>query len=293
MANAYDIIADRIITALDAGQIPWRKPWTVTAGMQPQNAIDHRPYRGINAFILGMSGYADPRWITYKRAIGKGGQVRKGEKGTPVVFWKWLESEDKDTGETKRFPLLKYFTVFNVEQIYGLSLEALEIPAEFDPVAVADAIIQDMPKRPRISHYGGNEASYSPRFDRIALPDKASFHDADGYYATVFHELGHSTGHGKRLGRRGVENIGYFGSPVYSREELVAEFTSAFLCSESGIHNIETNSVAYIQNWSKVIKRDKKMIVVAASQGQKAADYILGRSGKYEPVMQGSTTDRS
>ena len=227
--KAYEVIADRIIFALDKGEGPWRKPWSLPAGMRPQNGAG-RPYSGINAIVLGLSGYSDPRWLTYRKATELGGHVRKGEKATPIVFWKGYErevqSDDGDT-EVKTFWLLRYYSVFNVEQCDGQDLPAIDTPNPFDPVETAEGIIADMPNRPRIAHDGGDRAYYVPALDAVHLPPRAAFSDSGEYYSTAFHELGHSTGHKSRLDRHGMETgIAPFGSPTYSREELAAEFAA-------------------------------------------------------------------
>ena len=277
--KAYEVIADRIIEALDQGQVPWRKPWSLKPGMHPQS-LTGRPYRGINALVLGLSPFADPRWLTYRKAVELGGHVRRGQKSTPVVLWKPFEREvENDDGKTevKTFWLLRYYSVFNVEQCDGLELAAIETPKPFDPIAAAENIIADMPNRPPMSHDGGNQAYYVPALDSVHLPPRAAFDEAGEYYSTVFHELGHSTGHRTRLGRHGLETgIAPFGSATYSKEELAAEFAAAFLCNEAGIESTIDNSAAYVQGWAKKLRTDKRLVVTAASQGQRAADYVLG-----------------
>ena len=278
--KAYEVITARIIESLDKGIVPWRKPWSLPPGVRPRN-ISGRAYSGINTMILGMSGYQDPRWLTYKKATELGGNVRRGEKSTPIVFWKRLTKEmqdDRGEWETKAFFLIKYFNVFNVEQTEGIPVLVNPDVKEFDAIAAAEAIIANMPNPPSISHDGGDKAYYRPATDEIHLPPRHAFADSGEYYSTTFHELGHSTGHKSRLDRHELETgIAPFGSPTYSKEELAAEFTSAFLCNESGIENTIENSTAYIQGWAKKIRSDKRLVVVAASQGQKAADYVLVR----------------
>ena len=277
--KVYGLITEQILEALEAGVVPWREPWTLGPGMMPQN-VDGRAYNGINAFMLAMAPYQDTRWITYRKARELGGFVRKGEKSTIVVFWKPLdrEVEDRDTGEKeiKTFWLLRYYRVFNVEQCDGLDLKPMETPSEFDPIDAAEKIVAGMPKPPSMDHNGGDRAYYRPSADEIHLPARASFDSAEEYYSTAFHELGHSTGHKSRLNRKGIEAVAPFGSPTYSKEELVAEFAAAFLCAMAGIANTMDNSAAYIQGWISKLKSDKRLAVTAAGQGQKAARYILG-----------------
>ncbi len=279
--SAYDLITERILEALDQGIVPWRKSWSLSAGVRPQSIVG-RAYSGINALVLGLSGYSDPRWLTYKKAGELGGNVLKGEKGTPIVFWKKMSREDEnEAGEKviKPFMMLRYYTVFNVEQCEGLDVAPFQVKEvkEFDAIAEAEKIIDGMPNPPSIDHNGGDRAFYIPSLDQVHLPALEDFDSPEEYYSTAFHELGHSTGHESRLNRHEMETgIAPFGTPTYSKEELAAEFSAAFLCAESGIENTVDNSAAYIQGWAKKLRSDKKLVIVAASQGQKAADYILG-----------------
>jgi antirestriction protein ArdC len=280
----FDVINDRIIKMLDEGIIPWKKPWAGSSNA-PRN-LDGRPYSGINAFFLHLAGYSDPRFLTYKKAVELGGMVRKGEKGWPVVFWKQLnikERQDDGTEKTKRVPLLRYFTVFNVEQCDGLDIKPLVLSAPTEGDHEADAaiaaIVAGMPNPPTISHDGGDRAYYIPASDGIHLPKVGAFISGPAYADTLFHELGHSTGHKSRLNREGIEGFDHFGSDKYAREELVAEFASAFLMAEAGLstEDTESNTASYIASWRTRIKEDPKLLVVAAGRGQKAADYILGK----------------
>ena len=282
MANAvYDLITERILTQLDKGVVPWRKPWGLQPGLMPMNGTNSREYKGINALMLGLSGYSDVRWMTYKQATERGAQVRKGEKSTPIIFWKQSQVQDtNDHGEpvTKAIPMLRYYAVFNVEQIDGLKLPKLAVQeSTFNAITEAETIIANMPQRPSIDHDGRNRANYTPSHDSIHLPPQGAFETPDEYYSTLFHELGHSTGHESRLNRHGLEaGIAPFGSATYSKEELAAEFTACFLCHLSGITNTRDNSAAYIAGWASKLRRDRKLVLEGASQGQKAADFILG-----------------
>lgn len=285
--DTYERIADTIIESLEQGTVPWRKPWN--AASDGPRSVDGRPYRGVNTFVLlvkAMSaGYDDPRWLTFKRALALGGNVRKGEKGTQVIFWKrtMIKVEDPDTGLTKvkAIPLIRAFTVFNVAQCDGLTLKALPgiTPGSApDPIGEAEEIIAGMPNPPAITFNGGDRAFYTPALDTIRVPARASFASPEEVYSTLFHEIGHATGHPSRLNRKGITGIDHFGSDQYGREELVAEMTSAFLCGESGIAPATLeNSAAYIASWVRTIKADKKAVVIAAAQAQKAADLVLNR----------------
>lgn len=280
--DTYERITNRVIAALKEGTVPWHKPWKSLGA--PRNLQSKRPYRGINVFILMLSPYSSPFWTTYKKASEMGGQVRKGEKGTTVVFWKRLEVDDRDNpGEKKTIPLLRGYTVFNAEQIDWndeaqakidkLHAEAKQI--DFEPVEEAQRVIDEMQNAPEIMH-NGSGASYNWRDDVVSLPKQETFESVESYYSTAYHELSHSTGHEKRIGR--IKDWSLFGSDPYAKEELVAEMTAAFLCGAAGIEGDFDQSAAYIANWLKKFQGDPKLVVNAAAQAQKAADYILNET---------------
>lgn len=281
--NAYDIITGRIIALLEQGTVPWHKPWTATTGI-PQNLITKKPYRGINVFLLMSMRYASPFWLTFHQTSLLGGSVRKGEKSCPVVFWKPLTVKDDQSAEERKIPLLRLYHVFNLAQCDGLSFAPP--PELFAPVgSKPDEIVSAMPNRPVIKH-GMSYAFYSPTADEVGMPNRDCFDSDAGFYATLFHELVHSTGHASRLRRSTLmENTG-FGSAPYSREELIAELGSAFLCGHAGIGNrtIES-SAAYLDGWLNKMKSDRTLIVQAAAQAQKAADYIISKTvGPHDEV---------
>lgn len=275
--KAYEIITDRIIAALDAGVIPWKKPWSVSGGIQ-MNYITKKPYRGLNVFLTLMQGYASPYWLTFRQTQEVGGQVRKGEKGTPVIFWS-LQTRQVDDGngdfEEKEIPFIRFYTVFNISQVDGIVPDQAEA---FKPLLSCESVIVNMPQAPAIVH-GMRAASYSPATDTVSMPPRASFNTDSGYYTTLYHELTHSTGHTSRLNRKTLTEKAEFGSEDYSKEELVAELGAAFLCGHAGIEQ-ETieHCAAYIASWRARLSDDKRLIISAAAQAQKAADYILGRS---------------
>jgi antirestriction protein ArdC len=277
----YDIVTEKIVSMLEAGTIPWRRPWTVENRM-PANLVSKKAYRGINTFLLGATamarGYSSPWWVTFKQAADLGGHVRKGEKATIAVFWKMTEHQDSETGETKEVPLLRYFNIFNLDQTEGIAAPAeTETGSTFTPIETAERIVSDMPNRPEIRH-GGDRAYYSPLLDYVQLPHPESFAQPENYYATAFHEITHSTGHKSRLDRGLGERLAPFGSPDYSREELIAEMGAAFLCACAGIEPATLdNSAAYLASWVEVLKGDSGIAVHAAAQAQRAADYILER----------------
>lgn len=280
--SVYESVTDRIITSLENGVIPWRREWR-TSGKNtglPFNLVSGKPYRGVNILTLFCSPYASRGWATYKQAQEMGYQVRKGEKSTPIVFWKFPSKAELVENPDKK-PFARLYAVFNVEQLDGVPAELPGIPAvEFDPLEecerVTDAFMCSA-SHPDLKH-GGDRAYYSQIGDFVRMPARADFSSAGGYYATLFHEFAHSTGIKSRLNR--PDFAGTFGDENYSREELVAEFASAFLCAETGCSNEEriSNSVAYIQSWIKVFKNDKSIAVEAAQKAQRAADFILLRS---------------
>jgi antirestriction protein ArdC len=220
------------------------------------------------------------------------GHVKKGEKGCPVVFWKWLDVEDEETHETKRIPFLRYYSVFNVAQCENIPAPTQEtiLSPEPSPIEAAEEIVANMPHRPEIKK-GLDRAFYSPLQDFVGMPAAEQFKTGEEFYSVLFHELTHATGHGSRLNRKGVAgtegNWSSFGSNPYAKEELVAEMGSAFLCGEAGIlQRTIDNSAAYVASWLKRLKDDSKLVVQAAGAAQKAADFILGKH-------QGEATDET
>ncbi|GMU40108.1 MAG: hypothetical protein AMXMBFR23_09740 [Chloroflexota bacterium] len=284
--DPYAEVTARILAALERGTVPWRHPWRAR-GLR--NAVSHRPYRGINLLVLSLAsmeaGYDDARWLTFRQAEQLGGHVRRGEHGTRVVLWKWPARDEGGTdnvdsaNEERRgaFPLMRLYTVFNVAQCEGLSLPDPESGGEFGPLERAEAIVSGYAGGPDVLHDAA-AAYYVPARDEVHLPPRSAFRDTDGYYATLFHELAHSTGHPSRLDREGYQESAPFGSPVYSREELVAEFAAAFLCQEAGVDASRLDqSAAYIASWLRALQDDRRLAVAAAGQAQRAVDHILGR----------------
>jgi len=299
MSKVYDIVTDNIISMLDKGIVPWRKPWGMSGTGIARNAWN-KPYRGINVFLLAArrmdAGFQSNFWVTYKQAQKEGGTVRKGEKGTAVVFWKvgkaervWDEEKQKTI--TRRPFMLRYFTVFNLDQIDGMKLtkamkaerDAIEagqnpdlVTGNFDD---AEAVIGTYLSRENAPSYDevlSDSAFYVPSADRISVPARTQYEKPEEFYSTVFHEFTHSTGHPDRLARREHGEVRHFGDDLYAAEELVAEFGSAMLCAEAGIDNTVENSAAYIASWKSRLQADPKLVVQAAGKAQKAADYILG-----------------
>lgn len=272
--QSYERITERIVTLLEQGTVPWHKPWKVNTGL-PRNLISKKPYRGINVFLLMAMSYESPHWLTFRQAIQLGGNVKKGEKACPVVFWKRMETEDKESGEPQKAPLLRLYHVFNAAQCDGLKDAPGEIPT---PVTKPAEIVAKMPQPPVVKH-GMAKAFYSPREDCVGMPERERFDGEASYFATLFHELIHATGHEKRLKRASIAERNGYGSDPYCKEELIAELGSAFLCGYADIvDRTIDNSAAYLEGWLKQFQNDRTLIVYAAAQAQKAADFILGRT---------------
>lgn len=273
--DVYQIVTDRIVRLLESGTVPWHKPWK--GGNQwPQNFVSRKVYRGINLFLLNAASYSSPFWLTFKQVQSLGGHVRKGEQSFPVVFWKILKEEGD--GEEKRIPFLRFHKVFNVAQCEGINvpiIPPLEGKSTFQPLDKCEQVVAAMPKRPEIDHNGAR-ACYSPSLDAVSMPEARLFETSEGYYSTLFHELTHATGHVTRLNRKEITDPIRFGSDPYSREELVAEMGAAFLCGHCEIENKTLDqSASYIQSWLAKLKEDRKFVVHAAAQAQRACDFIL------------------
>jgi len=289
MCKTYDVINGKIMELLEGGIVPWRKTWNA-ASNQPKNLISKKDYRGINVFLLACMPYSSPYWMTYKQVSDKDGYVIKGSKSCPIIFWKWLDKKDAggDYANTVtvngKIPMLRYYNVFNMEQVEGIELPpSTETTSNaFAPIERAEQIIAGMPMCPEIK-YGGGQPAYHPLLDYVSMPVREAFESPEEFYGTLYHELSHATGHQKRVGRKGITEPSYFGSHEYSKCELVAEMGAAFLCGHAGIEQgTIVNSAAYIRGWLKALKNDKMLLVHAAAQAQKAADYILNRKGGEE-----------
>ena len=287
--DTYAIVTDKIINLLEQGIVPWRRPWSATG--LPCNLVSKKPYRGVNLLLLSATKYISPLWLTMKQANELGGSVRKGEHSQIVVFWKVdqiakAETEtdpEKNAVDEKSRPrfVLRYYRLFNLEQCELPQAVLDKLPKiethQHDPIEAAERIIAEMPNPPEIQ-YAGSKAYYSPITDRITLPPRELFISAEEFSATKIHECVHSTGSRKRLNRESIAEAAPFGSPTYVAEELVAETGAAFLCAEAGISPaVVENQAAYIQGWLGKTRSDKRLVIMAAAQAQKAADFILNR----------------
>jgi len=272
--DVYEHVTDRIIEKLEQGVVPWHCPWK-TSDEMPHNLRSKKQYRGVNLFLLGLDiRYESPYWLTFKQAKDLGGSVRRGEKSTLVVFWKLLETNDKGTGEKINIPILRHYRVFSTDQCdlpAGKVPEVEQAKNEHTPIEMCERVIAEMVDAPEIRH-GAKGACYLIDDDTVHMPNPERFETPESYYASLFHELSHSTGARNRLDR----DMGAFGSTAYGREELVAEMAAAFLCGHCGIEQRHDASAAYLQGWIRILKGDKKLAIQAAGAAQKAADRILG-----------------
>lgn len=292
MSNkVYEIITQKITEKLDAGISPWKQPWRSEVSA-PMNAISRKPYRGVNVLLLGMQLHANPYWLTFRQAQQLGGSVRKGESSTPIVFFKQLEVDgrESDSDDTTTIPILRYYHVFNVEQCdipeenkppWSSSID----PIHHDPIRSCENIVESYSSRPTITSINPNRAFYRPSEDVVNVPPMSRFTDVHEYYSTLFHELVHSTGHETRLKRKEVVESHRFGTIPYAREELVAEIGAAFLCATAGIENTTLdNSAAYLKGWSEKLRNNPRWLVTAAGQAQKATDLIT-KSMQHETLQ--------
>ena len=277
--DVYEIVTNRILEDLKKGSIPWKKPWIGKFG-----AVSHvngRAYSLLNQFLLGCSG----EWLTYQQAVKEGGMVKKGEKGSIVVFWKFLEKKLDETDEdgvqkVQRIPFLKYITVFEVGQCDGIKRKYISnVDTGVAPNENAEGMYANYTEREGIiTHKDGTQAFYRPVDDSITIPPINTFCNVAEYYSTLFHEAVHSTGALNRLCRDGVTSSHFFGDESYSKEELIAEIGASMLNNIAGLNtdSSDRNSVAYIQHWMEELTKDKRLIVSASSKAEKAVKFILG-----------------
>ena len=274
--DIYAEVTARIMEQMEQGIIPWEKPW-IACGKAVSHATG-KAYSLLNQMLLGRPG----EYLTFKQCQEAGGKVKKGEKASMVVFWKFIEQEDEETGEKKEVPFLRYYNVFHIDQCEGITAKHTTKTAFPDGAATLEAaqeIIYDYLGREgvKLSHEEGDRAFYRPATDEVVLPIRKQFISTAEYYSTVFHELTHSTGHPKRLNR--LSKPSFFGTQDYSKEELVAEIGAAALVNHVGLETSSSlrNNAAYLQNWLKVLKDDKRFIVSAAGRAEKAVNLILNQ----------------
>lgn len=282
-------------------KLPWHRPWFGAARYAkngtdinaPRNIVTNRAYRGINYMLTSLAGFPSPFWMTFDQARAKKLYLKPGQHYTPIV--KWIIDED-EPGKMV-FKGCRYFQAYNLSQFKDwetvktpdAELEIVEPEVNENKfIESAEEIVKNYKNVPEIN-YNGNKACYIPSIDLVKVPAIESFVSSEAYYATLIHELVHSTGHENRLKRKGVaEGMDGFGGKNYSFEELVAEIGSCFLCNKIGIDSekVFENSVAYIQGWLEKFNNDVKMLPMAAQMAQKAVDYILGN--EYKKVVDGA-----
>jgi antirestriction protein ArdC len=297
-ADIYQTITDSIVAAIEAGAGDWHMPWHVKgdgAAAMPINAASKKAYRGVNVLNLWIAaqaaGYPAGIWATYKQWQELGAQVRKGEKAALVVFWKIFDNgeqeddagrdEDQDAGPQGRRFMARGYHVFNCAQVDGYASPSLPQPTEPERIDAAEAFFAAIGADIR---HGGNRAFYSPAGDFIQMPPFPAFCDAVAYYATLAHEGTHWTGHPTRCAR---DLKGRFGCEAYAAEELIAELGAAFLCAELSLASEpRPDHAAYIANWLKVLKGDKRAIFTAASKAQAAADWMHARQATEQAASQ-------
>lgn len=268
--SVANIITDIIIKKLEQGEIPWFKPWKTG---QAVNHITGRPYSGINRLLLDKGEY-----LTFKQVQDLGGKIKKGSKSSIVVFYKSYDVEDEETeDELKTVRVLRYYRVFSLSDIEGIEPKWTEL-MDNKEIATCESVIDEYVAKSGIKFEStfSDRAYYSPSDDMVNVPLINQFESSEHYYSTVFHELAHSTGHKSRLDR--LDKTAHFGNEEYSREELVAEITSAMLCDYTGINSSELldNSTAYIQSWLKALKNDKHMVLYAGAKAEQAYNMITG-----------------
>jgi antirestriction protein ArdC len=284
--NFYDDITNKIIAELEAGRFPWVQPWgTPSSKAQlalPKNASTSRAYSGINVLILWgevvEKAYTGQSWLTFRQALALGGHVRKGERGTTVVYADRFIPDDakrraaQSGGEALAIPFLKRFTVFNTDQIDNLPNE-IATAAPPPPPGTIEPRVEALIKATGIDfRIGGNRAFYIPSQDYVQVPPPAAFFEPINWHRTALHELGHASGHRSRLNR---DLSGSYGSRKYAFEELVAEMNAAFCCASLGI-TPTVRHADYLASWLEVLREDNRAIVRAASLASRAADYLLG-----------------
>lgn len=272
--DLYQQITDRIISELEKGIVPWHKPWHNTSGAISR--VTGKPYSVLNQLMLPQAG----EYVTFKQAIEEGHPVKKGEKSSMVFFFKFIEVDDKDTGERKEIPLLKYYSVFHISQCEGMKprfADSIPFHSDLQLDKRAEQILSDYITRSGVTlkRAQSNRAYYSPALDMIVVPEISQFTDLAEFYSTAFHESVHSTGHHSRLNR--ITDIARFGSESYSKEELIAELGAAYLVNTAGLETTSSfkNSASYIKGWLQALQDDKRFIVSAAGQAEKAVRLIL------------------
>lgn len=295
--NAYEMVTDTICKMLENGFIPWERPWSNNKTNMAWSRLTNKPYSFINHLLLAnpdkkYKSYEEilsdvsGEWLTFNQIKALGGHVKKGEKARPVIFFKWIEKETDKSDENgnkivDKIPCLQRYFVFKVTQCENIEQKYNNDDGEtydFIENRTAEEIANEYLTREKIELKSDdkNRAFYHTVKDYINMPDKKQFKTTEEYYSTLFHEITHSTGNEKRLNRLKEETLSD-DHQNYSLEELTAEIGSASILATLKLDNKKTlrNSTAYIQNWLKVLRNDKKMIVFASARAEKAIKYIF------------------
>ena len=283
--------AGKLKEQIAQGVAPWQKPWKPGERRLPKNIHTDKPYRGGNSVYLSVTqtakGYSDHRWATYKQISDMGGQVRKGEKATHVLFYKFDDEKEKPQpgapeGKAEkahtRPPMVRCYAVFNVEQADGLTLERKADDRTKEPEwkahQTAERVIQE--SGVHVAHVRGDRAFYNIQTDKVTLPEREQFATANGYYQTALHELGHATGHPSRMDRDTLTaGAGHFGSVEYAREELRAEMSAMMTGERVGVGHDGSRGAAYVEGWIKALDTDPKEMYKAAADAQNISDYLM------------------
>lgn len=289
--DLYEKVNNRIIALLEKGVIPWRLPWT-RYGLARNYATGHI-YTGINLLLMNHTEHPIPYFMTFKQVQDAGGKIKKGAKAEMIVFFNMI-FKDKDNNtvnkedayekgrirkDVKPIRFIKYYNVFGVRDIEGIEFTYPEVELkDHQRIEHCEAILENMPNPPEFIEVDANRAFYHSEHDCFNMPDIRQFETPEDYYATLYHELSHATGHEKRLNRPTITNPSENRDKDYAMEELIAEMSAAYICASVGIDfdPIIENSAAYLQSWLKVLKEDKFFIFKSAAEAQKSADYILG-----------------
>ncbi len=292
--DLYQQVTDSILSCLEKGNLPWLRPWqnvTHGFGLLPCNGETGRPYAGINLLLLWKTayecGFKQRKWVMFKGAENLGGSVRKGERGTLIIYYKPSTPKKDGSGDIildengepeMSIPVYRGHYVFNIEQCDGLEkhFETIDktdesVKFEVNPKILALPQVIGV----KLRHLPQNKAFYMPATDSITLPEVNQFKTLHGYYNTLMHEMGHSTGHKKRLNRDGIVKWSRYGTRRYAFEELIAELTSAFTCAHLGIFNDYDQTAIYLDSWIQVLRNDKTAILVASREARKATEYLL------------------
>ena len=289
--KVVQVLVSQIIEKIEAENLlPWQKPWSASQ-FQQKNYATGNVYQGFNQFVTAIQGYTSTGWITLNQIRKMKASILEGEfkKSTSIAFWKKknIFEKNEDTGKNEivgfYFRPVRFYNVWNIEQTdiepeqTDIEPEQTDIEPEQTDIETNDIASSFIMKdgKLRLNH-GGDQACYSPKRDTIVIPEKRTFHSPEGYHATLFHELVHSTGHDSRLNRKTLTNFSSFGDHDYSQEELVAEIGACVLCSIAGIQNNINNSASYLAGWIKKLKEEPSILLKASSQSQKAVDLITG-----------------